>query len=773
MLQKFMGRFSAALFLFFALTAFHFGSFLWNGDLSKVAAALLIGAVTGFFWLFYRGSSRLSPRPGLPKTGVEIPLLAFYFAVLLSLVFSQSARSGLERAGWFLLYGLLFYFLIVLLEQPTLRKIFPRVLLVFTGLVSFIALSETYSYYLSWWDAAGSRSIMPPFPYRFLSIMGHPNIFTIMMNMCAPLAIVLLLTTRSRAGRIGSIFWLFTYIGTLPFSSSRTGWLGIPFWAGTLFLLWLISSGKGRSILRWIRQHAWISAAVGLAGTAAGGLVLLKFYLAFAASHPSHGSAFSLNREHIWRAVLDSWQTSPWFGIGTGRVGLETMLHSQAFPSRFWPSYAHSLPLQILAEVGLVGFLPFLALTIAVFLKMIQAYRNAPEAERWWSAASLAALVGIVIPGIFDDITQVPFLVVLVLYYTASLLTGGGRLPRFQRIPRAALAAPFALVIGIAVFALWAYAPLYSTIRQGSTPGWRETAAAAETSIQRDPAHVYYYTQASLAWAKEWQQTGSLQALDKARAHMSKSLEIEPVNPVHWADLAVMEWHSEMREQAAQHIQHAIDLSPDEPTFHLNYGWFLEQRGKEAEALAQYQEALRLDPASANHPFWQSTQARRNAAEPYIEDAALKKAHWKIAQDYLASGDIRAARLEVAKAGAYSEPAYAISNAAVALALAEGDEQDIQLQVEEFKKTIQEPKWDARGAYPFYFRREGIQSRDMPGYIQLSEDAGQFETLEMIYHSEFSGGECQSANETWAILQNELHGGEIIPGGYPAAPACP
>lgn len=769
MLQKFTGRFSAALLLFFALAVFHLGSFPWNSDLPKAAAVLFIGAVTGFIWLFYRGSSL---RPGLPKTGLEIPLLAFYFAVLLSLIFSQSARSGLERAGWFLLYGFLFYFLITLLEQPTLRKVFPGVLLVFTGLVSFIALSETYGYYLSWWDSVGSRSIMPPFPYRFLSIMGHPNIFTIMMNMCAPLAIVLLLTTRSRAGRIGSLFWLFTYICTLPFSSSRTGWLGIPFWAGTLFLLWLISSGKGQSILRWIRQHALISAAAGLAGAAAGGFVLLKFYLAFAASHPSHGAAFSLNREHIWRAVLDAWQTSPWFGIGTGRVGLETMIYS-GFPPRFWPSYAHSLPLQILAEVGLVGFLPFLALTIAVFIKMIQAYRNAPETERWWNAASLAALVGIVVPGIFDDMTQVPFMVVLALYFVASLLTSRGPLPRFQRIPRAALTAPFAMVIGIAVFALWGYAPLYSALQQGSTPDWRELAAAAETSIQRDPAHVYYYTQASLAWAKEWQQTGSLQALDKARAHMAKSLEIEPVNPVHWADLAVLEWHSGMHEQAVQHIRHAIDLSTDEPAFYLNYGWFLEQRGEEAEALAQYQEALRLDPAPANHPFWQLTQVRRDAVEPYVEDAALKEAHWKMAQDYLTAGNIPAARLEIATAGTYSEPAYAISSAEVALALAEGDEQDIHLQIEKFKETIRKPNWDARGAYPFYFRREGIQSRDMPGFIHLSEDAGQFETLEMIYQREFSSGDCQSANEMWAILQNELHGGEIIPGGYTPAPACP
>jgi len=48
--------------------------------------------------------------------------------------------------------------------------------------------------------------------------------------------------------------------------------------------------------------------------------------------------------------------------------------------------------------------------------------------------------------------------------------------------------------------------------------------------------------------------------------------------------------------EAAGHYEAVVQIKPNDPEAHNNWGVVLAQIGRKAEAVAQFQEALRLDP---------------------------------------------------------------------------------------------------------------------------------------------------------------------------------
>jgi hypothetical protein len=96
-------------------------------------------------------------------------------------------------------------------------------------------------------------------------------------------------------------------------------------------------------------------------------------------------------------------------------------------------------------------------------------------------------------------------------------------------------------------------------------------------------------------------------------------------------------------------------------------------------------------------------------------------------------------------------------------------------EMESSAATAQYNYWDFAGAltpYYSYFGRKGPSTAVSPGFLKLGRDAGQFALLDHLYQRQVAAGDCQSASETWEILQRELRGGEWYQGLYPQMPAC-
>lgn len=752
------------------------------GILPVMIFCLMIGIALGLLWLILRGWVQSAD---LPDTGIEIFLLLAILGVVLSAVFSPAPRLGLEEIAWYLFYALIFFVLLDLSDRPAARSALRGALLGVSGLLLLAALLETYAWYTNWWASVGSTQINPPYTYRFTSLAGHSSFLMALANLCAPLALVTFLRTRSRAARIANAFWLILYVSCLPFASSRAGWIGTAVWGLTLAALWLREKQRWQRALQIFQKKIKLLLPAALLLLALGGAGAFWFYRTFA-MNPTHGEGVSLNRGLMWENALKLWAASPWFGIGPGRLGLEYLRVTQNFPTDFWPWHAHSMPLQILAETGLAGFLPTVGLVGLILWKVYQAYRKTPVEERPWSMAALAALAAFAVQAIFDNFNLTTFVMVPVLFHVANLLCAPGPISRSSQSRASVLWVPGLLITIVALFHLWENAPLYQARQLASQGQWRSAAQAAEQSIQRDPSFSLFYAQAGLAWARVWEQTRDPQTLELARQRLSQGLKMEPNNSLLWAALAALEDQRGQTQLALNDIQKAMTLAPREPSFPLNAGWYLEQLGRMDEASTQYQRALELDPLTATHPFWKATPLRQKVLQSLPASADRESPHWLLAQQQIEAGlsqtkaspaaNLPKAQIELALARLAHESAPAIDIVQYQLETAKGNPAAAQNELIHAQKDLDEIYWQADNAeffYTLYFGRRGIQQMAAPGYLRLNPDFGQFSALQTLYTSQVNAGDCQAAAQTWATLQRERSGGFHPAYEDAALPTCP
>lgn len=735
-----------------------------QANLNIQAFLLVAGTTFGLLWLGKRG---IVDRAGLPLTGLELSWLLFLGGCALSTALSPAPRLALEGLSWLIFCAVLFYILADSLGSVHNRAALRVAMVAATLPTIFFALIEVYLMYLDWWERVGA-AVMPPYPFRFLSQMGHSNIYMAVMNPVAPFALLLFLNSRSRAGRLLAAFWLVMFAFSVPFSSSRSGWLGLAVAFGTLAFWYLADRGHWKTAWGVFRQKAVWMAPAGLAVLAAGAWAALRFYQIFAA-HPSHGSGGGLNRESIWGAALAAWQSSPLSGVGIGRLGVEMLEINRNFPAGWWPLHAHSVPLQILAETGLLGFVPLVLLTAAAGWAIYRAYRRTAPAERPWFAAGLAGLASIGAQAFFEDFTAFNPVLVIPVAAAAMLIASPGETARFMPRSMLGLAVPVLGLAAVTAFNLWGYAPLYREVSRETVENWRQAAVAAEESARRDPYLPVYQSQAALAYAQVWRESGSQDDLDKARQYLSRSLEMDPSFSPYWASLAVLNWQAGEADAAITAIQKAIDLCPDEANFHINLGYMLEQTGDNRAASEQYQIALDLQPWFSNHPFWTGSPMRAG----FIQQARITFPPgtylWEQAREAIAAGRIPEARWHLALSGLASEPS--VARAVTMADLVSPDDLSSRKEVVE---QLDRLYWGYAESnyYSYYYSRLGYDFAYVPGYIEIHPDVGQFELLEDLFERQRQAGDCEGAARTWATLQRERTGGEIPAGGWPPMPAC-
>ncbi|MEJ5203348.1 MAG: hypothetical protein WHV66_14065, partial [Anaerolineales bacterium] len=202
---------------------------------------VLITTIIGCSILFLiRGTHQ---RSGLVHLKFDVFIILGIVILLGSWILSPNIRQGLERVSLLLSYLFLFYLLIDVLENGLDRSGVVNGLLVATGALLLLTALEIYLRYLNWWEFVGRWEVLPPYPYRFISLLGHSNALMCILNMCLPLAILQFLRRDSRPGRIGAAFWLITYLLVMPFSSSRSGLVGLM--AGIfLMIAWFLARTK-------------------------------------------------------------------------------------------------------------------------------------------------------------------------------------------------------------------------------------------------------------------------------------------------------------------------------------------------------------------------------------------------------------------------------------------------------------------------------------------------------------------------------------------------
>ena len=768
--------FSAGIAFAGLCLAFVAGGYIWRGTYSVQLFGYLVAGLGAAGYLFWRGIIR---RIKLPSSGLEWVFGVGALAVGLSLAFSPDPRQGGWRVGELLGYLLLFYFYLDAFRAGWNRKGVVAGVLASTGVLLVMAVLETYVQYNNWWQVLHFPE-MPPYPYRFVGLIGHPNALMGIANLCAPLAVIAFLRAGKRLERLACGVWIAFYLLSIPFSSSRGGWLGLLVWIGAFLLLWGYEQQVWQVLRRW-RMRLWLW--VGLAD-----LLLLPVLgyvgyrgFVFFATNPSHGADIFGGRLGFWIWAGQIWQSFPWLGTGPGRFAFEVVKVTQSIPPGFWPLHPHGLPVEVLAESGLVGSAAFLLLVGVGFWKLWGSYHIQAGRDQVWKRGILAGLVGWFLQMIVDDQTMVFGEMVLVILLVAFLLTCAEKeVAKPHPFSLNLLWLPLLGWLALTGWSVWGYQPMAQGLQAAEQNDWQQAALHIQQSAERDPHLSFYATEAGFTWARAWQVSGDATELAKARQDLERSLHIEPSLSYLWANLAVLDWQAGEQQVAIQHMQHAVQLSPQEPSYLLNLGWFLENSDNPQAAKEAYLGALRLSPGWEEHPFWQANPLRQTLlvdwknSQPAV--AAESQAYWQRAVQAIQEGDWTEAQRWLAYAGWVSEPSADIAWVSGQMAEAQGDLRAAKNIYQKEAEGISFLAFTSSNTNSLTYslwlnNRNGLGFDLVPGYLQLSSSSNQFKLLERLQDLARQQGDCQTANKAWQIEQQAKRGGSLEP--LPASPACP
>jgi O-Antigen ligase len=272
------------------------------------------------------------------------------------------------------------------------------------------------------------------------------------------------------------------------------------------------------------------------------------------------GSVAGQSRYEFWVAAVDESRTRPLSGTGSGTFELWWARNGTTDET---VRDTHSLYLQTLGELGVVGLAILLAFMLALFVGGAYAASRAGPARRTVLAAALGGCAAFFMTAVVDWMWQIPVLPVAMLLL-ASALVGAGARSEYTR--------PFAPLsrVGFAVAALAAIAaiaiPLAATdllreseadAREGDLSGALDAARSAE-SVQPGSAAP------RLQQALLLEQLGELDlASEAARAATTR----EETSWRNWLVLSRIEAQRGRAEAAVQDYRRARSLNPRSPLF--------------------------------------------------------------------------------------------------------------------------------------------------------------------------------------------------------------
>ncbi|MCR4378470.1 MAG: O-antigen ligase family protein [Rhodospirillales bacterium] len=165
----------------------------------------------------------------------------------------------------------------------------------------------------------------------------------------APLAIAVLLLTHNRAALAGLLAMIVTGMAMIIFTKYRH-----------TKILFVLSGIAGIIILAWVRNER-----LPLVAASVEGMYLPEWLI-------------DPHRQRIWQFAYERFLEAPWFGNGIDQLrmlsGATLTVPGLGNTAALIPSHPHNWALELLAETGIVGFLPVLATLIFVAWRLTKRF---------------------------------------------------------------------------------------------------------------------------------------------------------------------------------------------------------------------------------------------------------------------------------------------------------------------------------------------------------------------------------------------------------------
>jgi O-antigen ligase len=338
---------------------------------SSVAYSEIALAAVVLLWLGRLALRRGEPRASMPGRAILVAAVACWaIASLLSVLFAREPAASAWKLLKLLPIGLVF-FLPEILRTPARLRHAAGALLV----GGFVTSAYGIVYYL---NDPSTR------------LGGFIGFYMTTAGVLLQIALVgtAVLFTRGVGGRLAWIARLAlpVLLAALVLTDTRGAWIGL--FAG-LFVLLLFAG----------RKVAVASVALAILLFAVPGKPRETALSAFDLRHPR-------NRERLfmWKAGLAIFGDHAWTGIGL--AGMERVYENYRDPrSEERPPHLHSVPIHLLASMGILGFAAWLFLVGSILAWMVRALpatKRGPPIARSLLLGALAVWIGFLANGLFE-----------------------------------------------------------------------------------------------------------------------------------------------------------------------------------------------------------------------------------------------------------------------------------------------------------------------------------------------------------------------------------
>lgn len=457
----------------------------------------------------------------------------------------------------------------------------------------------------------GLGPVVVPQMSRVMSTFGNPIFFAAFVSVSFFVTLALMVSEGSEGKRLvlGGILAL-EVLG-LYLSQTRASWIG--------WIVGLIVFGAG---FQRSEKRLKFMGAVAL-----GTFVLAIFTWRIWFRDQAHLL--------IWRDTFKMWRAHPFFGVGLGRFHIEfpqyagADLKSKWPPSQFVVNYAHNEYLQTLSEIGLIGFLPLVALWWAVLnywkksLGLIAIsplpHKGEDQGEGSTKGSRLArlALVGGMVAALAEAFFSVDLRFSVSSAYLFSLIgfamTGEPALMRWNA-PRSVGIRRLGLAVLILIFGIMGknlLKPYLATKHTLSAPDFfdvrildpAKTIGDLEELVKQYPQEPLAVEKLAYAYAKEIKRPDGhggyildSQMADKALETYARLVTLDPERVSAYNNMGNIYYTTGQVEPALQSWRQAVKINPRFLDAQLNLGKVLYALGRLKESSEHFKMALEIDP---------------------------------------------------------------------------------------------------------------------------------------------------------------------------------
>lgn len=313
---------------------------------------------------------------------LDVLVLVLFVFICTGVIFSADVKASIISASTFLCLGSLYFLVKNLIKNMSDIKRLANGFVFSAFLSSLCGIYQNFSTNITDWHDTSMFSYIST---RVYSVFDNPNVFGEFLILTFPF-ILTVFFMKKRFYAATAALVAFT---ALIFTWSRGAWLGFAF----SILLMTVLFGKKTMTASFFGIVSFLPITYLFADTV--------FHRFTSIGNTADSSTFY--RVNIWQGTVDMIKKIFFSGVGTGIGAFEKMYPE--FAPRVAPisPHSHNLFLQIISELGIFGFLVFIAVMI-IFMQKAFTYilHTSDRTSRVFTAACVCSVTALTVQGLGD-----------------------------------------------------------------------------------------------------------------------------------------------------------------------------------------------------------------------------------------------------------------------------------------------------------------------------------------------------------------------------------